>query len=103
MGRGLFNASVTFEETVRTLGLAHVWHVVGVMGILGGLVGTLACVLAPVLIVAAKEALDLGWGETIITVIVGWIVMIVIMFVGSIVLGGIFGLGAAATRGIFSF
>ena len=114
VGRGLFKARVTFEETVRTLGLAYVWHVVGVIGILGGLVGALACVLAPVLIVAAillivawfiaaKEALDLGWGQTIITVIVGWIVMMAIMFVGSLVLGGIFGLGAAATGGIFSF
>ena len=114
VGRGLFKARVTFEELVRTLGLAYVWHVVGVIGILAGLIAVLACVLAPVLIVAAillivawlvaaKEALDLGWGETIITVIVGWIVMMAIMFVGSLVLGGIFGLGASATGGIFSF
>jgi len=114
VGRGLFKAQVTFEELVRTLGLAYVWNVIGVIGVLAGLIAVLGCVLAPVLLVAAilvivawlvaaKEALDLGWGETIITVIVGWIVMMVIRFVGSIVLGAIFGLGAGAARGIFSF
>ena len=114
VGRGLFKAQVTFEELVRTLGLAYVWNVVGVIGVLAGLIAVLGCVLAPVMIVAAillivawfmaaKEALDLGWGETIITVIVGWIVMMAIMFVGSLVLGGIFGPGAAATGGILGF
>ena len=114
VGRGLFKAQVTFEELVRTLGLAYVWNVVGVIGVLAGLIAVLGCVLAPVMIVAAillivawfmaaKEALDLGWGETIITVIVGWIVMMAIMFVGSLVLGGIFGPGAAASGGILGF
>ncbi len=114
VGRGLFKARVTFEELVRTLGLAYVWNVVGVIGVLAGLIAVLGCVLAPVMIVAAillivawfmaaKEALDLGWGETIITVIVGWIVMMAIMFVGSLVLGGIFGPGAAASGGILGF
>ncbi|MBC7225239.1 MAG: hypothetical protein H5T59_13375, partial [Anaerolineae bacterium] len=36
VGRTLFNADVTFEELVRTLGLAYVWNVVGVIGILAG-------------------------------------------------------------------
>jgi hypothetical protein len=37
VGRALFRADVTFEELTRTLGLAYVWNVVGVIGILAGL------------------------------------------------------------------
>jgi len=33
--RALFQADVTFEEMVRTLGLAYVWNIVGVIGVLG--------------------------------------------------------------------
>jgi hypothetical protein len=35
---------------------------------------------------AAKEALDLGTGQTIITVILGWVAFAVIMAVGSMIL-----------------
>lgn len=106
VGRTLFNADVTFEELVRTLGLAYVWNVVGVIGILAGFSRALACVLAPATFaaailgliawfVAAKEALDLEWVQTIVTVIVGWVVVVVITFLVGLVLGGL-GLGAAA-------
>ena len=33
VGRTVFKAEVTFDELVRTLGLAYVWQVVGVLGI----------------------------------------------------------------------
>ena len=33
VGRTFFKAEVTFEEVVRTLGLAYVWNVVGFIGI----------------------------------------------------------------------
>ncbi|NIN67197.1 MAG: hypothetical protein GTO63_21360, partial [Anaerolineae bacterium] len=79
-------AEVTFEELVRTLGLAYVWNVVGVLGVLTAFSEALRCVLAPALIVSAilmviawfvatKEALDLDWVQTIITVILGWIAL----------------------------
>ncbi|MGC8838924.1 MAG: hypothetical protein ACP5UM_10960 [Anaerolineae bacterium] len=106
VGRALFNAQVTLEELVRTLGLAYVWNVVGVVGILAALSDALACILAPATIaaallgliawfVAAKEALDLDWTQTIITVVIGWVVVVVITFLVGLVLGAI-GLGAAA-------
>lgn len=111
VGRVVFNADVTFEEMVRTLGLAYVWNVVGVIGILSALSNALSCVLAPVMVVAAiltvvawfvaaKEALDLEWLQTIITVILGWIALIVIMVISGIVLG-ILGFGAATLGGLF--
>ena len=111
VGKTVFNADVTFEEMVRTLGLAYVWNVVGFIGILSALSDALSCVLAPVMIiaaiatvvawfVAAKEALDLEWGQTIITVILGWIALIVIMVISGIVTG-ILGVGAAALGGLF--
>ena len=98
LGRQLFKADVNFEEMVRTLGLAYVWNVVGVVGVLSAFSGLLACVLAPALVigwimliiswfVAAKEALDLDTGQTIITVVLGWVTFGIIMAVGSMILG----------------
>jgi hypothetical protein len=110
VGKSVFNADVTFEEVVRTLGLAYVWNVVGVVGILSAFSAALACVLAPVMVisailmvvawfVAAKEALDLEWAQTIVTVILGWIALIAIMLISGLVLG-MFGLGAASLGGL---
>ena len=76
----MYKADVTFDELVRTLGLAYVWQVVGVLGVLSAFSTALSCVLAPVMVIAAillivawfiaaKEALDLDWVKTIITVI----------------------------------
>ena len=109
VGRTVFNAEVTFEELVRTLGLAYVWNVVGVLGISGALSGALACLLVPVRVVAwvlgliswfvaAKEALDLEWVQTIVTVIVGWVVVFVIVFIGTLIVAAL-GLTAAAIGG----
>ncbi len=105
VGRALFKADVTFEEMVRTLGLAYVWNVVGVLGILG-VIPYLGCLVAPVLFlawilgliawfVAAKEALDLEWVPTIVSVIIGWIVLVLITAAVAAVVGIVFGIGAA--------
>lgn len=107
VGRALFQAEVSFEEMVRTLGLAYIWNAVGVLGILGAISPALGCVVAPAAIVAfilgliawfiaAKEALDLEWGQTIVTVIIGWIIMLIIRGV----IGAILGIGALATRAV---
>jgi hypothetical protein len=109
VGRTLFNAEVTFEEMVRTLGLASVWNIIGFVGAVVGFFPLLACVTAPALILgvvfliaawfmAAKEALDLDWAETIITVIVGVIAWGVIWLVTRGILG-LLGLGAKAVGG----
>jgi hypothetical protein len=97
LGRQLFRAEVNFDEMVRTLGLAYVWNVVGVIGAVSAFSGLLSCVLAPALVVgwimliiswfvAAKEALDLDTGQTIITVILGWVAFGIIMAIGSMIL-----------------
>jgi len=86
VGRIVFHADVTYGELVRTLGLAYVWQVIGLIGAVKVFSEALSCVLAPALfiawilaliawLVAAKEALDLEWVPTIAAVIVGWIVM----------------------------
>jgi hypothetical protein len=109
VGRSVFNADVNFEELVRTLGLAYVWNVVGVIGVLG-IIPVLGCLTVPVVIVAAivgfiawlvaaKEALDLEWGQTILTVIIGWIVLFAVSLVFGLILGAL-GLGAAALGGL---
>ncbi len=106
VGRTVFKADVTFDELVRTLGLAYVWHIVGVIGALAAFSTALSCLLTPVTVLAAilgliaslvatKEALDLEWVQTIATVILGFIGWGVIMVVGGIIIG-LLGLGAAA-------
>ena len=52
VGRAVFKAEVTFHELVRTLGLAYVWNVIGVLGILAIISEGLSCVLAPVMFIA---------------------------------------------------
>ena len=110
VGRTVFNAEVTFEELVRTLGLAYVWNIVGVVGALVAFSPTLSCVTAPVRILAwllgliawfmaAKEALDLEWVETVVSVIIGWIVMFAIILAAGLVVGAL-GFGAALVGGI---
>ncbi len=110
VGRTVFNAEVTFEELVRTLGLAYVWNIVGVFGALIAFSDTLSCVIAPVRLlagilgliawfVAAREALDLEWVQTIVTVIMGWIVMFAITLATGLVLGAL-GFGAALVGGL---
>jgi hypothetical protein len=95
MGRTLFNAEVTFDEVVRTLGLAYVWNIVAFVGALASVSTVLSCLLAPGLVigwimlilswfVAMREALDLDVGQTIITVVLGWIAFGFIMAAGSI-------------------
>ena len=109
VGRSVFKADVTFEELVRTLGLAYVWQVVGVIGIISAFSVALSCVLAPIMIIAtvlmiiawfmaAKEALDLEWVQTIVTVILGWIALFIITSLGAMILG-LLGFGAAALFG----
>ena len=113
VGRALFNADVTFEEMVRTLGLAYVWNVIGVISALAAFSEALSCLLAPVMIitvillvaswfVAAKEALDLDWVQTIVTVILGWIALVAITIVAGVVLG-LLGLSAAVMGGLLGF
>jgi hypothetical protein len=109
VGRSLFNADVTFDELVRTLGLAYVWSIIGFIGVVAAFIPYLGCLLAPILIasfvamiiawfIATKEALDLEWGPTIGTVIIGFVVMLVIAAIGGVLLGAL-GFGAAAIGG----
>jgi hypothetical protein len=113
VGRTVFNAEVTFEELVRTLGLAYVWNIVGVLGVLGAFSDALGCLVLPATVVAAiagfiawlvaaKEALDLEWVQTIVTVFLGWVSMAIItMVVAGTVLTAL-GLGALAVGGLTS-
>jgi hypothetical protein len=109
VGRTVFKAEVTFDELVRTLGLAYVWQVVGVLGILSAISTALSCVMAPIMLItailmivawfiAAKEALDLEWVQTIVTVILGWIALFIVTSLAGIILG-MLGFGAAALFG----
>jgi hypothetical protein len=97
VGRGVYNAEVTFDELVRTMGLASVWTAVGVLGVIVAFSDALSCILGPVIViswialvvawfVAVHEALDLAWGKTIITVVIGFIPWAIIMVLTGVVL-----------------
>ncbi len=104
-GKTFFNADVTFEEMVRTLGLAYVWNIIGFLGIIGLVSPGLVCMVGPIgfiagiaglvsWFIAAKEALDLEWPQTIGTVLIGWVASIVISLVATAILG-VFGIAGA--------
>ncbi len=97
LSKALFKAETNFNELVRTLGLASVWNAVGFLGIIsvispalrcatgifefaGGIAGLVAWVIA------AKEALDLEWGETILTIVIGWVAQAVILWLAGLIL-----------------
>ena len=111
-GRTIFKADASFDELVRTLGLAYVWQAIGVLNIMAAFSEALSCVLAPVQIItiilmiiawfiAAKEALDLEWVQTIVTVILGWLAQFVITTVIAGLALGLFELGAGAMAELF--
>jgi len=110
VGRQLFSADVTFDEMVRTLGLAYVWNIIGVIGIVSIISTALACVLTPALIIAgllglvswfiaAKEALDLDWVQTIVTVIIGAVAQWIVMAIAGLFLS-VLGVTAAGARNL---
>jgi len=110
VGRAVYKADVTFDELVRTLGLAYVWQLIGVLGVLSAFSTALACLLAPIMVIAAillvvawfiaaKEALDLDWVKTIITVILGWLALIIITAIAGVVVG-LLGFGGAVLGGL---
>lgn len=112
VGRAVFNADSNFNEIVRTVGLAYVWQVFGVLGIFGVFIPVLACVTAPIQVIAVilwiiaafiavKEALDLEWLQTIVTVVLGGIAYFIILFIGFAILAAI-GIGGALLFGAFS-
>jgi hypothetical protein len=91
---------------VRTLGLAYIWQIVGVISVLAAFSTALTCLLSPITIIsallglaawliAAKEALDLEWVQTIATVVLGWIALFVIQLIASSFLA-LIGLSAGA-------
>jgi hypothetical protein len=103
VGRMLFKAPATFDEMVRTLGLANIWNIFGVLGILGVLVPGLLCIASPVFfiafilalvagVLAAKAALDLDWGPAIITIVIGGVISFVISgLIGGVINAAIMG------------
>lgn len=110
-GKMFFNADTNFEEMVRVLGLAYVWNIIGFLGILALAGPAVACITGPITFIAgiaglvawfiaAKEALDLEWPQTIGTVVIGWVVMLIVTWVFGIILA-LFGLAGAGIGAAF--
>lgn len=104
-GKTFFNAETSFEEMVRVLGLAYVWNAIGFLGIFALLGPALTCITGPISLIAgiaglvawfiaAKEALDLEWPQTIGTVVIGWVASLIVSLIAGAILG-LFGLVSA--------
>lgn len=93
VANSVFKATTTFDEMVRTLGLAYVWNVVNVLNVLllisaffgciTGILGLAAFVLWVVSSAfAVKETTSLDWTQTIITIAIAaigyWIISAVV-------------------------
>jgi hypothetical protein len=111
VGRGIYSSDVTFNELVRTMGLASIWTAVGFLGVIAAFSKALSCILGPVIViswvalvvawfVAVHEALDLTWGKTILTVIIGFIPWAIIMSLTGVVLS-LLGLTATGFGNLF--
>jgi len=99
VANSLFKATAKFDEIVRTVGLAYVWQIVGVLGILilispvfgclTGILGLAALILGiAASAIAIKEALGLDWTQTIITIVIAWVAIAIVSSVlGGLVLG----------------
>ncbi|MCL5429637.1 MAG: YIP1 family protein [Chloroflexi bacterium] len=99
VANSVFKATVKFDEVVRTVGLAYVWQIVGVLVVLAiispaflcltGILGLAAAVLSAVAsAIAIKEAIGLDWTQTIVTIVIAWIaIFIVTAILGSVVAG----------------
>ncbi|NMC46275.1 MAG: hypothetical protein GYA52_05520 [Chloroflexi bacterium] len=107
VSKKLFNANTNFNELVRTLGLAYVWNAVGFLGIVAVISPALLCatgvfeiagVIAGLVawVIAAKEALDLEWGETILTIVIGAVAQGIVVWLAGLILSGL-GLGVEAS------
>ncbi len=113
VGRTFFKADVTFDELVRTLGLAHVWTAVEFLGVIALGAPGLKCVTGPITFLAgiaglaswffaAREALDLEWPQVIGVVIIGWVVMTLLAALASALVLSLLGLTAAGIHSLFS-
>ena len=111
VGRRSFNAEVTFNQLVRTMGLASIWTGVGVLGVIAAFSDALSCILGPAIViswvalvvawfVAVHEALDLTWGKSIVTVMIGFIPWAIIMSLTGVVLS-LLGLTATGLGNLF--
>lgn len=106
LGGAMFKSTATASELVRAMGLANVWRIIGVLGILSAITPVLGCLTAPISLVAGiaglvayffsiREATNMEWVGVIVTVIVALIVYLILAGIAGAILG-IFGLGAAA-------
>lgn len=113
MGKAMFKADVSFDEMVRTLGLAYIWNFFGALAALGNVIPLLGCLTAPgacigwilglvSYFIATQEALDLDTGQTVITVIAGWVVTFLIIASATFVIG-LLGVSVGAAGGMFNF
>ena len=113
VGRKFYHAEVTFNEMVRTLGLAYIWTIIGFLGIFVGLHPVLTCMFKPLTIaavvalvfawlIAAREALDLEWLPAIVTILLGLIAMLAIQFGGDVVMDAV-DINADFLTGLFNW
>lgn len=95
----LFEAKTTFDQMVRTLGLAYVWSVVGILSLLLVVSPSLICLVGSLSLlggllfalaaaIGVKETTGFDWVKTIVTIVIAVVVqLIAIAILGSLFVG----------------
>jgi hypothetical protein len=103
VGKSMFQADVTFDEVVRVLGLASIWNILGIFGLIPllGIVVGFAVWVAGVLAywIAIQEALDLDTVKTVVVVVIGFVATVIVSGFGATVLA-VIGIGAGSVAGL---
>ena len=108
LARTMFKSTATFDQMQRAMGLAHVWNVIGLLGIITAVSVTMSCLLAPISVAAGlaglaaylfavRETTGMDWVGTVITVVAAMIVQLIVLAIAS----GIIGLFGITAAGIF--
>jgi hypothetical protein len=98
--QAMFNVSVSFEQMVRALGLASIWGSVSVLGMLAGLMPLLACVIAPVRLVAAgavaityliaiQEVSEMNWARTVSVAVFALFIQVLASQIAAVLLASL--------------
>lgn len=92
VGAKIFPGEATYGEMLRVTGFAYAplaFMILGVIPCIGFAISLIVTVWAlAAIFVGVREGLDLGFGRTLVTVLVGWL----IYGIGMGILGGIFNL-----------
>lgn len=90
VGTRVFHGAATWGELLRTLGFAHapgILFLLGVLPLMGLVLWIVPLWMLATGFVGVRQALDIGNGPTVLTILLGWLVYVVVAIALGIVTG----------------